>query len=59
MHEGVEIAFDGRRHPPRSYGADRSSFVSIYGQAEIQKDLMAGSHEASRLSPISSMKRRT
>jgi p-hydroxybenzoate 3-monooxygenase len=44
-HDGIEIAFDGRRHRldfKRLTGIN----VSIYGQAEIQKDLMAA-HEAS------------
>jgi p-hydroxybenzoate 3-monooxygenase len=44
-HDGVEIAFDGRRHRLDLRGLT-GSFVSIYGQAEIQKDLMAA-HEAS------------
>jgi p-hydroxybenzoate 3-monooxygenase len=44
-HDGVEIAFDGRRHRLDLRGLT-GSFVSIYGQAEIQKDLMTA-HEAS------------
>jgi p-hydroxybenzoate 3-monooxygenase len=39
-HDGVEIAFDGRRHRIDLKGLTGTS-VSIYGQAEIQKDLMA------------------
>src|SRR5215475_12299739 len=39
-HDGVEIAFDGRRHRIDFKGLTGIS-VSIYGQAEIQKDLMA------------------
>jgi p-hydroxybenzoate 3-monooxygenase len=44
-HDGVEIAFDGRRHRIDLKGLTDIS-VSIYGQAEIQKDLMAA-HGAS------------
>lgn len=44
-HDGVEIAFDGRRLRIDLKGLTGFS-VSIYGQAEIQKDLMAA-HEAS------------
>jgi p-hydroxybenzoate 3-monooxygenase len=44
-HDGVEIAFDGRRHRIDLKGLTGIS-VSIYGQAEIQKDLMAA-HGAS------------
>ena len=44
-HDGVEIAFDGRRHRVDLKGLTGMS-VSIYGQAEIQKDLMAA-HAAS------------
>jgi len=44
-HNGVEIAFDGRRHRIDLKGLTGIS-VSIYGQAEIQKDLMAA-HGAS------------
>jgi p-hydroxybenzoate 3-monooxygenase len=43
-HDGVEIAFDGRRHRI-DLKSLTGKFVSIYGQAEIQKDLMAA-HEA-------------
>jgi p-hydroxybenzoate 3-monooxygenase len=45
-HDGVEIAFEGRRHR-LNLKELTGRFVSIYGQAEIQKDLMAV-HEASR-----------
>ena len=45
-HDGVEIAFEGRRHR-LNLKELTGRFVSIYGQAEIQKDLMAA-HEASR-----------
>jgi len=44
-HDGVEIAFDGRRHRIDLKGLTGVS-ISIYGQAEIQKDLMAA-HGAS------------
>jgi p-hydroxybenzoate 3-monooxygenase len=44
-HDGIEIAFDGRRHRI-DFKALTGINVSIYGQAEIQKDLMAA-HEAS------------
>src|SRR5262245_8702530 len=44
-HNGVEIAFGGRRHRIDLKGLTHVS-VSIYGQAEIQKDLMAA-HGAS------------
>lgn len=44
IHGGVEIAFDGRRHRI-DLKALTGQIVSIYGQAEIQKDLMAA-HEA-------------
>src|SRR5690349_2699342 len=44
VHEGVEIAFDGHRHRI-ALEALTGQIVSIYGQAEIQKDLMAA-HEA-------------
>jgi p-hydroxybenzoate 3-monooxygenase len=40
IHDGVEIAFDGRRHRIDLNRLTGRS-VSIYGQAEIQKDLMA------------------
>jgi p-hydroxybenzoate 3-monooxygenase len=43
-HDGVEIAFDGRRHRIDLKGLTGQT-VSVYGQAEIQKDLMAA-HEA-------------
>lgn len=43
-HDGIEIAFDGRRHRI-DFKALTGINVSIYGQAEIQKDLMAA-HEA-------------
>ena len=39
IHEGVELAFDGRRHRIDLKGLTRR-VVTIYGQAEIQKDLM-------------------
>jgi p-hydroxybenzoate 3-monooxygenase len=45
IHDGVELAFDGRRHRIDLKGLTGIS-VSIYGQAEIQKDLMAA-HAAS------------
>ena len=44
-HGGVEIAFDGKRHRIDLKGLTGIS-ISIYGQAEIQKDLMAA-HETS------------
>src|SRR5215475_3773795 len=40
IHDGLEIAFDGRRHRIELKRLTGRS-VSIYGQAEIQKDLMA------------------
>src|SRR5215813_10828036 len=43
-HDGVEIAFDGRRHRVDLKGLT-GKIVSVYGQAEIQKDLMTA-HEA-------------
>src|SRR5262249_30503366 len=43
-HEGVGLAFDRRRHRIDLKGLS-GKVVSIYGQAEIQKDLMAA-HEA-------------
>ena len=43
-HDGVEIAFDGRRHRIDLKGLTGKT-VSVYGQAEVQKDLMAA-HEA-------------
>ena len=39
IHEGVELAFDGRRHRIDLKGLT-GRVVTIYGQAEIQKDLM-------------------
>jgi p-hydroxybenzoate 3-monooxygenase len=39
IHEGVQLAFDGRRHRIDLKGLT-SKVVTIYGQAEIQKDLM-------------------
>jgi p-hydroxybenzoate 3-monooxygenase len=39
IHEGVELAFDGRRHRI-DLKALSGRVVTIYGQAEIQKDLM-------------------
>src|SRR5262245_19028417 len=39
IHEGVELAFDGRRHRI-DLQALSGKVVTIYGQAEIQKDLM-------------------
>jgi p-hydroxybenzoate 3-monooxygenase len=39
IHEGVELAFDGRRHRI-DLKALSGKVVTIYGQAEIQKDLM-------------------
>src|SRR5258705_12966767 len=44
IHEGVELAFDGKRHRIDLKGL-AGQVVTIYGQAEIQKDLMAA-HEA-------------
>jgi p-hydroxybenzoate 3-monooxygenase len=44
-HDGVEIAFDGTRHRIDLKGLTGIR-ISIYGQAEIQKDLMAV-HEVS------------
>src|SRR5205085_10121192 len=44
VHEGVELAFDGKRHRI-DLKALTGKVVTIYGQAEIQKDLMAA-HEA-------------
>ena len=44
IHEGVELAFGGQRHRIDLKGL-AGKVVSIYGQAEIQKDLMAA-HEA-------------
>ena len=48
IHEGVQLAFDGRRHRIDLKGLT-GKVVTIYGQAEIQKDLMdahevAGTH---------------
>jgi p-hydroxybenzoate 3-monooxygenase len=39
IHDGVELAFDGRRHRI-DLKALSGNVVTIYGQAEIQKDLM-------------------
>jgi len=39
IHAGVELAFDGRRHRIDLQGLT-GKVVTIYGQAEIQKDLM-------------------
>jgi p-hydroxybenzoate 3-monooxygenase len=39
IHEGVELAFGGRRHRIDLKGLT-GKVVTIYGQAEIQKDLM-------------------
>ncbi len=39
VHDGVELAFDGRRHRIDLKKLS-GKFVTIYGQAEIQKDLM-------------------
>ena len=39
IHDGVELAFDGRRHRIDLKGL-AGKVVTIYGQAEIQKDLM-------------------
>jgi p-hydroxybenzoate 3-monooxygenase len=39
IHEGVQLAFDGRRHRVDLKGLT-GKVVTIYGQAEIQKDLM-------------------
>jgi p-hydroxybenzoate 3-monooxygenase len=39
IHEGVELAFDGDRHRIDLKGLT-GKVVTIYGQAEIQKDLM-------------------
>ena len=44
IHDGVELAFDGKRHRIDLKGLT-GQVVTIYGQAEIQKDLMAA-HEA-------------
>jgi p-hydroxybenzoate 3-monooxygenase len=44
LHDGVEIAFDGHRHRIDLKGLT-GHVVTIYGQAEVQKDLMAA-HEA-------------
>jgi len=44
IHAGLELAFDGRRHRIDLHGL-AGKVVTIYGQAEIQKDLMAA-HEA-------------
>jgi p-hydroxybenzoate 3-monooxygenase len=44
IHDGVEIAFEGRRQRV-DLKALSGKVVTIYGQAEIQKDLMAA-HEA-------------
>ena len=44
IHEGVELAFDGKRHRIDLKGLT-GQVVTIYGQAEIQKDLMAA-HDA-------------
>jgi p-hydroxybenzoate 3-monooxygenase len=43
IHDGVELAFDGCRHRI-DLGGLSGKVVTIYGQAEIQKDLMAA-HE--------------
>jgi p-hydroxybenzoate 3-monooxygenase len=39
IHDGVELAFDGRRHRV-DLARLSGKVVTIYGQAEIQKDLM-------------------
>jgi p-hydroxybenzoate 3-monooxygenase len=39
IHDGVELAFNGRRHRIDLKGLS-GKVVTIYGQAEIQKDLM-------------------
>ena len=44
IHDGVELAFDGRRHRIDLKALSGKS-VTIYGQAEIQNDLM-DAHEA-------------
>jgi p-hydroxybenzoate 3-monooxygenase len=45
IHEGVELAFDGRRHRIDLHKLS-GKVVTIYGQAEVQKDLM-DAHAAS------------
>src|SRR5262245_35077251 len=50
IHDAVEIAFDGRRHRI-DLRALTGKFVTIYGQAEIQKDLIAA-HEAALSSVV-------
>jgi p-hydroxybenzoate 3-monooxygenase len=39
VHDGVELAFNGRRHRIDLHGLAGGT-VTIYGQAEVQKDLM-------------------
>jgi p-hydroxybenzoate 3-monooxygenase len=39
IHEGVELAFDGKRHRIDLEGLS-GKVVTIYGQAEVQADLM-------------------
>src|SRR5688572_13032424 len=39
IHDGVELAFGGRRHRIDLKGLS-GKVVTIYGQAEVQKDLM-------------------
>jgi p-hydroxybenzoate 3-monooxygenase len=45
IHKGVELAFDGRRQRIDLEGLS-GKVVTIYGQAEIQKDLMAANESA-------------
>ena len=39
-HEGIELAFDGRRHR-LDFGALIGAHVTVYGQTEVTRDLMA------------------
>jgi p-hydroxybenzoate 3-monooxygenase len=41
VHDGIEIAFAGRRHPIRFSELIPGKSVTIYGQTEVVKDLIA------------------
>jgi len=41
IHEGIEVSFAGRRHRIDLKGLTGGSVVTVYGQTEITRDLMA------------------
>lgn len=45
-HDGIELLFQGKRHRIDLHGLSGGSRVTVYGQTEVTRDLMAAREEA-------------